>query len=184
MFFNALLNKIPFIRNRRIKKIKKDLIQIKEYFRAGYFNDQYVAVLHSIVNNPLVTFSEGFDNKFIGTLELRTKTSERALKLFNNKIYTRVSLEKSSNINMEMKTIYFSEWYSNEDSVNNFIESIKPYIALQAVLSKNPNYESQERIDQLTYGNLDMEFFDTLLYRLLLEDIVNIVSFYLEIQYE
>lgn len=184
MFLNELLNKIPYFRNKRIAKIKKDLIAIKNNFSEGFFHAEFIARLHNIVNSPLIAFSEDIIHGTLKEIELRTKSSIMALKLFDKKMYTKGELERSNLLTMTQHRGYFNEWYSNEESVIKFIEGLKPYIAAQVWLNENPEIENLEEIDLSEYGEIDAEMYETLLYRFLLEDLVNIISFYLEIQYE
>lgn len=184
MFLDRLLNKIPYFRNKRIAKIKKDLVGIKDNFAAGFFYEEYVARLHNIVNSPLIAFTEDIIYGTLNKIELRTKSSISAIALLNKKVYRKDDLEKSTLITMAQHTVYFNEWYSNEESLLSFIEQLKPYIKAQVWLSKNPEFELLDEIDLSEFGEVDTEMYDTLLYRLLLEDLVSIISFYLEIQYE
>lgn len=184
MFLDKLLNKIPYFRNRRIAKMKKDLVGIKKNFSEGFFHAEFITRLHNIVNSPLIAFSEDIIYGTLKEIELRTKSSMMALKLFEKKVYAKADLERSGLLTMTQHRGYFNEWYSNEESVNKFIEGLKPYIAAHVWLNENPEIELLEEVDLSEYGDIDTEMYETLLYRLLLEDLVNIISFYLEIQHE
>lgn len=184
MFLDKLLNKIPFIRNRRIAKMKKDLVEIKENFSGGFFHAEFISRLHNIVNSPLIAFSEEIIYGTIKVIELRTNSSMMALKLLQKKVYSKHDLERSPSLTMTQHVGYFNQWYSNEESVKELIEGLKPYIAAHVWLNENPEIELLEEVDLSEFGDIDPEMYDTLLYRLLLEDLVNIISFYLEIQHE
>lgn len=184
MFLDKLLNKIPYFRNKRIAKMKKDLVEIKNNFSEGFFHAEFVRRLHNIVNSPLIAFSEEIIYGTLKEITLRTKSSMMALKLLEKKVYTKGDLERSSLLSMTQHRGYFNEWYSNEESVLGFIGGLKPYIAAHVWLNENPEIELLEEVDLSDFGDIDTEMYDTLLYRLLLEDLVNIISFYLEIQHE
>lgn len=184
MFLEKLLNKIPFIRNRRLAKIKKDLAEIKNDFDNGFFNEKYIISLHSIVNNPLVTFSGAVVERSLNDITTYTKTSMSALRLLEGKIYKKTNLDRSDLVSMSKSTKFFSEWYSNEGSILGIIDILNRYMQVQVWLASNPEFDAQEKIDELVSEHIDMELYDSLLYRVLLEDLVAIISFYLEIRYE
>lgn len=184
MFLNRLLNKIPYFRNKRIARMKKDLVEIRNNFSGGFFNAEFISRIHNIVNSPLIAFSEEIIYGTMKEIDLHTNSSIMALKLLNKKVYSKSDLERSSLLTMTQHRGYFNEWYSNEESVIGFIEGLKPYIAAQVWLNENPEIEILEEVDLSEFGDVDTEMYDTLLYRLLLSDLANIISFYLEIQHE
>lgn len=184
MFFQKLLNKIPFFRNRQIEKIKRDLAEIQADFDEGFFNDRYIVSLHNILNSPLIDFSDHLVNKSLDEFTAYTKSSVSALKLIEKPELRKTRLEKSNIISLTQETDYFSNWYSNEESVREFISRMSSYIVAQVWLMKvNPDYETQEKIDHLI-TELDNEVFDSLIYRLLLVDLLAVISFYIERKYE
>jgi hypothetical protein len=184
MFLDKLLNKIPYFRNRRIAKIKKDLVDIRNDFANGFFNDQYLVSLHNIVNSPLIAFTGDIVYGTMKEITLRTKSSVSAQKLLEKKVFNKSDLERSPLIDMIKRTGYFTEWYSNEESLLNFISVLKSYLGAHVWLNNNPEFELLDEVDLTEFGDIDTQMYDTLLYRLLLEDLVSIISFYLEIQYE
>lgn len=191
MFLDKLLNKIPFFRNRRIarekreiKQMKGDLVNIKNDFAGGFFNEEFITRLHNIVNSPLISFSEEIVSGTMYEIDLRTKSSMMALQLLNKRVYNKSQLERSPLISMSINRNYFSQWYSNEETLVEFISGLRQYLAAQVWLIQNPEFEEPQDMDWSEYGDIDPEMFETLLYRLLLEDLVNIISFYLEIQHE
>lgn len=191
MFLDKLLNKIPFFRNRRIarekreiKQMKGDLVNIKNDFAGGFFNEEFITRLHNIVNSPLISFSEEIVSGTMHEIDLRTKSSMMALQLLNKRVYNKSQLERSPLISMSINRNYFSQWYSNEETLVEFISGLRQYLAAQVWLIQNPEFEEPQDMDWSEYGDIDPEMFETLLYRLLLEDLVNIISFYLEIQHE
>lgn len=184
MFLEKLLNKIPFIRKRRVAKIKKDLVEIKNDFAAGFFNEKYISSLHNIVNSPLIAFSDDIVNGTLKRITTYTKTSVKAVKALEKPVYKKSELERSLLLSSNRQTGYFSDWYSNEESVLNLIGMLKPYLQVQAWLFHNPSFDQQEQIDEAIGDTIDLDLYDTLLYRYLLEDLVSIISFYIETQYE
>lgn len=191
MFLDKLLNKIPFFRNRRIakekreiKQMKGDLVNIRNDFAGGFFNEEFIVRLHNIVNSPLISFSEEIVSGTMYEIDLRTKSSMMALQLLNKRVYNKSQLERSPLLSMSLNRNYFSQWYSNEETLVEFIGGLKQYLTVQVWLIQNPEFEEPQDMDWSEYGDIDPEMFETLLYRLLLEDLVNIISFYLEIQHE
>lgn len=184
MFLDNLLNKIPFFRNRRIAKIKKELEVIREDFVNGFFSDQYIISLHNIVNSSLIAFSDDLVSDSIKQIKTYTKTSVMAVKTLEKKPFSKSELEHSPLLYSSKQSGYFSDWYSNEESVELFVESLKSYLKVQVWLLEQPDYEHQEKIDEAISGVIDLEMYDSLLYRYLLEDLVSIISFYVETQYE
>lgn len=185
MFFDKLLNKIPFFRNRHIKKIKRELEEIKVDFADGFFNDKYIACLHNILNTSLIDFSEEFVEGSLSSISLHTNSSLGAVKLLEKGVTKKSVLERSPLISMTMSNDYFSDWYSNEYSVKEFVDSMKIYLNVQAIQAANPNadFNTQEKVDALL-SSLNPDVLDSLLYRLLLSDLVNIITFYLESKYD
>lgn len=189
MFLDKLLNKIPFIRKRRIAKLQKELSKINSGLINGVFLDKCIISLHNIVNNPLVTFSDDFVSKSISKIELYTKSSVSALRLLMEGQKTKSQLDNSKLIYVNKKNVFFSNWYSNEDSVSDFVNLLNLYLETQVrIIKSGSNGESgfdfQEKTDEVITDHLDIELYDSLLYRLLLEDLVSIVSFYLENKYD
>lgn len=183
MFFDKLLNKIPFFRNRRIKKIKEQLTVIRNDFKEGHFNDVYISSLHNILNSSLVSFSDDLVRTSLGSVEMFSKSSTGAAKLVNDPIISRPTLEKSNLIGMELKKKYVSEWYSNEDSLVDFVNVMKLYLLVHTKLMNNLDIQTHNEIS--TVGAItEPDFLDSLLYRLLLSDLVNITTFYVESKYD
>lgn len=184
MFFQKLLNKIPFFRNRQIKKIKEDLVEIQRDFGEGFFNDRYIISLHNILNNSLIDFSDVLVSGTLKKFTSYTKSSMSALRLIEKPELKKSKLEKSTIISLTKDTDYFSGWYSSEESVREFVDKMSHYILAQVWMAKTePDYETQEKIDHYI-SELDIEVLDSLIYRLLLEDLVSIISFYIESKHE
>lgn len=183
MFFDKLINKIPFFRNRRIKKIKEDLVEIKRDFSDGFFNEQYISSLHNILNSPLMDFSDALVENAVNHIELYTKSSVSASKLAIKPIINKSNLMKSTLISLEKKTCYFTKWYSNEQSILEFVDLMKQCVQASVWQSGDRDLHSHIQIDELI-NRLDQDFLDSLLYRLLLEDLVSIITFYLESKYD
>lgn len=183
MFLDKLLNKIPFFRNRRIKKLKEQLAAIEIDFKEGHYNDVYINTLHNILNNPLVSFSEDLIRLSLGSVEMFSKSSAGAAKLVNKPIISRPTLEKSTIISLEAKHKYVSEWYSNEQSLLEFIETMKLYLLLHSKVLQQVDVRTHEELNQIGV-NTNPDFLDSVLYRLLLTDLVNITTFYVESKYD
>lgn len=184
MFLQKLLNKIPFIRKRRVAKIKRDLVEIKNDFAAGFFNEKFISSLHNIVNSPLIAFSDEIVTGTTKQITTYTKTSVMAVRALEKPLLKKSELERSVFLSGTRQTGYFSDWYSNEESVLNLIEMLKPYLQLQAWLFKEPSFKQQELIDEAITDVINLDLYESLLYRYLLEDLVSVISFYIETQYE
>lgn len=183
MFLDKLLNKIPFFRNRRIKKMKGDLEEIKNDFTEGHFNEQYISSLHNIVNSPLMDFSEDLVTSSLGTITMYSKTSLGASKLAKKPVVSKPSLSRNTSISLSRVTGHFSDWYSNEGSVIEFVTLMKLYLQADVWQNEKAGYLNQEKVNELL-NSTDPEVLDSLLYRLLLEDLVSIITFYLESKYD
>jgi hypothetical protein len=191
MFLDKLLNKIPYFRRRQAAKaqqavvdMKRDLVAIKERFNEGFFEPSNIRRLHNIVNSPLVSLTEDVIYGTMKEISLRTKSSATAVKLVESKVFKKSDLERSPFISMSRNRVYFNDWYSNKETLTRFIDLLKPYLAVEVWLQDNPEIELLEELDFSEFGDIDIGMYDTLVWRLLLEDLVSIISFYLEIQYE
>lgn len=181
MFLTKLLNKIPYFRNRKIKKIKKELVEIKKDFEEGFFNQKYIISLHNILNTGLIKFSgENVENS-VDTLTLHSKSSVSVLKLLENKVVKKSVLERSPLISMAGQHGYFTEWYSHEESVIELVNILERYIEADIWQNKELDIETAEAVGK-QFEDIDPDILESLLYRLLLEDLVSILTFYLERQ--
>lgn len=185
MFFERLLNKIPFFRNRRIKKIKKDLAEIKMDFDDGFFNDKYINSLHNILNSSLIEFSEDLIEGTLNDIRTYTKSSLSAVKLIEKGVVKKSTLERDPTISMVETSRYFSDWYSNEDSVMEFVSLMREYVHVQVQQQAIPDggLAAVLHVEKLT-DSLNPDILDSLLYRLLLLDLVSVITFYLERKYD
>lgn len=183
MFFQKLLNKIPFFRNRQIKKIKANLVEIKHDFTEGHFNERYISGLHNILNSPLIDFSDDLVSSSLNDITMYSKTSSAALKLAQKPIISKATLGLSPLLGMTRTTGYFSEWYSNESSLLEFVDVMKLYVQTHVWQMSDLDVNTEPKVAAL-FNSLDPDFLDSLLYRLLLEDIVSIITFYLESKYD
>lgn len=186
MFFTKLLNKIPFFRKRKVKKIKRDLALIKDDFADGFFNDEYIISLHNILESSLIDFSDVLVANSTQRVELYTNTSLNAIKILEMGVTKKSNLERSPLITMIKEDDYFTNWYSNEESVLNFMGLMTSYTQAHVwtiELTNSPDFVKQEVVDKFI-SSLNPEILDSLLYRFLLEDLVTILIFYLENNYE
>ncbi len=183
MFFDKLLNKIPFFRKRKVNKIRKELVEIRNDFADGFFNDKYIISLHNILNSALVSFSGDLVNDSLNRITTYTKTSMNALKLIEKGDFKKSVLERSKLLNMKAEEGYFSEWYSHEESVIELISVMERVLQINVCQIKNLDVHGHELIGQYV-SEKDLELIESLLYRLLLEDVVNLTIFYLESKYD
>lgn len=183
MFFSKLLNKIPFFRKRNIKKIQNELAEIKSDFVDGFFNDKYIISLHNILNTGLIEFSEGLVHDTLNKITLYSKTSQSAVAFLAKGDFKKSSLERSKLVNINGETDYFSNWYSNEESVNDLISVMRRVLQIQVCQINDLDVNDHEFISEHV-SEKDLEFIESLLYRLLLVDTVNLSIFYLERKYD
>lgn len=183
MFFNKLLNMIPFFRKRNIKKIRKELVDIKNDFVDGFFNDKFIISLHNILNSGLIEFSGHLVDNSLGKISTYSKTSQNAVMLINKGDFKKTTLERSKLMNMNSNTDYFSNWYSHEDSVIELISAMRRALQIHTCQIKGLDMNSHEFIGQYV-SESDLELIESLLYRLLLIDVVSLSIFYLESKYD
>lgn len=181
MFLTRLLNKIPFFRNRKIKKMKRELVNIQNDFSEGFFNQEFVISLHNILNSGLIAFSEDLVANSVNKVTLHSKSTMSALKLLETKTVKMSSIERSPLLSVAGQTCYFTEWYSNEESVHNFITILARYVEADVWQNKDLDIETANDVAE-EFQDVDPEVLESLLYRLLLKDLVSILSFYLERQ--
>lgn len=183
MFFNKLLNMIPFFRKRNVEKIRKELVEIKNDFADGFFNDNFIISLHNILNTGLIDFSGDLVDDSLGKITTYSKTSYNAVTLINKGDFKKTTLERSKLMYMNGETNYFSNWYSHEDSVNDLISAMRRSLQIHVCQIKGLDVNSHEFIGQYV-SESDLEFIESLLYRLLLIDVVSLSIFYLESKYD
>lgn len=183
MFFNKLLNKIPFFRKRNVNKIRRELVEIKNDFVDGFFNDKYIISLHNILNTGLIEFSDALVNISLNRISTHTKTSASALAFVNKGDYKKTTIERSKVLAMSQETDFFSNWYSNEESVNELVSIMRRALQIHICQINNLDVNGHEFIGQYV-SESDLEFNESLLYRLLLNDLVSLSQFYLERKYD
>ncbi|EBY9763895.1 hypothetical protein D5W64_12350 [Salmonella enterica subsp. enterica serovar Saintpaul] len=183
MFFDKLLNKIPFFRKRRVKKMKEQLTAIRKDFKEGHYNDVYISSLHNILNSPLVSFSDDLVRTSLGSVEVYSKSSMGAFKLVNDPIISRPTLERSNLIGLELKKKFVTEWYSNESSLTDFVNIMKLYLLMHTKMFANVDVKTHNEMSVIAAA-VEPDFLDSLLYRLLLSDLANITTFYIESKYD
>lgn len=183
MFLDKLLNKIPFFRKRRIKKMKEQLTAIRNDFKEGHYNDVYISSLHNILNSSLVSFSDDLVRTSLGSVEVYSKSSMGAFKLVKDPIISRPTLEKSNLIGFELKKKFVTEWYSNESSLVDFINIMKLCLLMQTKMLSDVDVNTHDEMSVIAAA-VGPDFLDSLLYRLLLSDLANITTFYIESKYD
>lgn len=183
MLFKKWLWKIPFFKKMALKKTKAELIAIKNNFKEGDFNDNKIKSLHNILNNSLIEFSEDFIKDAVDKISTHTKTSDVANKLIKNKIIKKSLLERKNDVFITGTHHYFSEWHSNEESVSSFINQMCYFISINVKLIEIDTIVIKSEDDEKINFE-DKDFIESLLYRLLVEDVASISLFYLERQYE
>lgn len=183
MFLDKLMNKIPFFRKRRINKIRKELDAIEKDFADGFFNDKYIISLHNILNTGLIKFSDTFVGDSLNKISTYSKTSQSALKLIEKGVYKKSVIERSPLISMVKETVYFTDWYSNEDSVTELLQVLLRASMINIAQNSELGIDSHLAVSDYV-SEKDNVFIESLLYRLLLEDLVTITKFYLESQHE
>ena len=181
MFFKKLLAKIPFIRKRMIKSIRVKLTEILEDFDSGAFNDIYVKALQSILKSPVIDFNEELVLGSLNPITTFSNSSAALVLSIEKKEVKKSVMVKNGSVALTQNTRVFSRWYSNKESVETFIGTISVYLEKQVMLME-PVLVNGDKVVEVVLTPEEDEFLDSLLYRLALVDLVNIVDFYLEEQ--
>ena len=181
MFFKKLLAKIPFIRKRMIKSIRVKLTEILEDFDSGAFNDIYVKALQSILKSPVINFNEELVLGSINPIKTFSNSSAALVLSIEKKEVKKSVMVKNGSVALTQNTRSFSRWYSNKESIETFVGVISVYLEKQVMLME-PVLVNGDKVVEVVMTPDEDEFLDSLLYRLALVDLVNIVDFYLEEQ--
>ena len=184
MFFKKWWTKFSFFRRIEIKKLRKKLNTVIENFDSGFYNDSFIIILHSILKSPVIRFNEKLITNLYKDISLYTNSSAMALKSLEKKEIRKSNLEKSKLLKIEPEERTFSYWYSNQESVELFIEQMTIWIGLYiANLSPGETtilgVESKEPLSEEV-----VEFLESLLFRILISDTATILDFYLESDYD
>lgn len=166
-----------------MRKIRASLEEIKKDFREGFYNQVYVLTLHNILNSGYIKLDDEIVVNSIGKVELYTKSTTSALKLLEKEIYKKSSMERSNLLTMNLNEKYFTEWYSNEESVLSFIKIIGKYIEGELWENTPVEIDLVDAVEE-RFQDINLEILDSLLYRYLLWDLVSILTFYVERQHE
>lgn len=181
MFFEMLLSKIPFIRKRMIKSVRSKLAEILEDFDTGAFNDIYVKALQSILKSPVIDFNEELVLGSLNPITTFSNSSAALVLSIEKKEVKKSVMIKNGSVGTTQNTRVFSRWYSNKESIETFIGTISVYLEKQVMLME-PVLVNGDKVVEVVLTPDEDEFLDSLLYRLALVDLVNIVDFYLEEQ--
>lgn len=181
MFFEMLLSKIPFIRKRMIKSVRSKLAEILEDFDTGAFNDIYVKALQSILKSPVIDFNEELVLGSLNPITTFSNSSAALVLSIEKKEVKKSVMIKNGSVGTTQNTRVFSRWYSNKESIETFIGTISVYLEKQVMLME-PVLVNGDKVVEVALTPDEDEFLDSLLYRLALVDLVNIVDFYLEEQ--
>ena len=181
MFFKKLLAKIPFIRKRMIKSIRVKLTEILEDFDSGAFNDIYVKALQSILKSPVIDFNEELVLGSINPIKTFSNSSAALVLSIEKKEVKKSVMMKNGSVALTQNTRSFSRWYSNKESIETFVGVISVCLEKQVMLME-PVLVNGDKVVEVVMTPDEDEFLDSLLYRLALVDLVNIIDFYLERQ--
>ena len=181
MFFEKLLSKIPFIRKLMIKSVRSKLAEILEDFDTGAFNDIYVKALQSILKSPVIDFNEELVLGSLNPITTFSNSSAALVLSIEKKEVKKSVMIKNGLVGATQNTRVFSRWYSNKESIKTFIGTISVYLEKQVMLM-DPVLVNGDKVVEVVLTPDEDEFLDSLLYRLALVDLVNIVDFYLEEQ--
>ena len=88
---------------------------------------------------------------------------------------------KNGSVALTQNTRSFSRWYSNKESIETFVGVLSVYLEKQVMLME-PVLVNGDKVVEVVMTPDEDEFLDSLLYRLALVDLVNIIDFYLERQ--
>lgn len=183
MFFKKLLAKIPFVRNKMIQSIRIKLAEILDDFDNGAFNDIYIKALQSILKSPVIDFNEEFVLGDINPIKTFSNSSNGLVSSITRREIKKSVMVKSGFVSLSQNTRSFSRWYSNKESVEEFVGLISMYLNKQVAMME-PILVNGDKIIEVVMTPEEDEFLDSLLYRLSLIDLVTVLDFYLERQYE
>lgn len=176
--FKSLLVKVGFIRRWMKRNIKKALEELMEKVdHQGAFNPEDITALHNIVKSPVVTFKEELVLGVRDDIGFYTNTSVRALSALEKMDDSTLNFGRNPDIKIAKESRPFNKWYSNKESVTLFVSTLSSVIEQQHLL-----YSQTPGIDGVL-GNPITEqeemLFDSLCYRLLKFDLMEILYFYM-----
>lgn len=161
------------------QNVKKALEELMfKVDRQGAFNPEDITVLHNIVKSPVIAFKEELVLGVRDDISFYTNTSVRALGALEKIDDIALNFGKHPDMKVTREERAFSRWYSNKESVSLFVNTLGSLIEQQCLcrlqttgvngILENPMTEEQEAL------------FDSLCYRLLKFDLMEILYFYLD----
>lgn len=176
--FDNLLMRFRLTRRWLKRKVMNSLSElITKVDQQGSFNPEDISTLHNIVKSPVVRFNEDHVLGADDSIKFYTNTSMCALGALQKK--DEPGLMFGKNVDMTTNPIErpFARWYSNRASVELFVGELGAIVERQSLLGNRIVDNSGELLYPLT---VDEElFFESLIYRLLKLDMMEIIMFYL-----
>lgn len=203
MFFKSLFMRFSFIRKWVKRKTKESLFNLLEKVEhQGSLEKDDITTLHSIVKASVVSFNEELILGTTDSINFYTNTSVRALKALDKKEVISINLGKSNDLSLLPGIRRFDEWYSNQESVEEFVSMmslrLEQQVMLNSIITKeDPTLDKWRNnlrpIRDVNTGCIDFEpmfmlteddedFLQSQLYRILLLDLMGILWFYMNHQ--
>lgn len=189
--FKKLLMKFSFFRKREVRRVLDILEGVKDNFESGHFNGVFIMALHKILKSPVLRFDEYLVTHEVRHLTTYTNTSMKAVEGFKQKESKKSNLERSKLININPVKRYFQDWYSNQESIEEFISEMEMWLSLYLYRNDDPAGGTSNYIAPYQYLDFageearlvlslkEEDFMESLTSRLLMLDLVYILEFYL-----
>lgn len=176
--FEKFLMRFRFTRNWLRERVKRSLGDlITKVGHQGSFTPEDITTLHNIVKSPVVQFKEETVLGVSDDIKFFTNTSMSALSALEKKDEIGLNFGKNGDITTSAIARPFTKWYSNQISVELFVSTLAPYIERQTLIEQRQVDKAGNLLFPLTID--EEQFFESLIYRLLKLDMMEIVMFYL-----
>lgn len=183
--FKSLIKNIPFYKRMQERRKSKshisaieELYLLKDSFKEAVSYEDTFNSLKRILLNDVSELQLNLIKDKTTKVSFRTKTSNSALELIDQKIYGRESLSRASGlIFAEEVERQFRYWESNDESILLLYSFMKSMIIKATLTYDTVDLKSLE-YNQVTEG--EQEFINSYLFRELCYDFIILLIFYLE----
>jgi len=203
MFFKSLFMRFSFFKKWKMRRTKETLDTLYDKVESqGAFEEEDITTLHSIVKTSVISFNEELVSGTSDSIRFFTNTSMKAMSALVKRDVVTVNLAKSKELSLTPESRQFDEWYSNQTSVEEFVNAIALRLEQQAILYSTiteetpgsklfrynlvPIWNDEIRcIDfeqRFLLSEEDHNLFESQLYRILLLDLIGILRFYMNHQ--
>lgn len=161
-----------YLFNKQVQKDIKVLKEIKKELDLFRVNDKDITSIQSILSNGFISAYMKLEQEDTRIIHTYTKSSSIALKLACGKPLTYNALRKNDGVTFnEPEDRYYGYWISNRSDVEKFFEKMLEHLTHHASQISGHVNETDDS------GHV---FTNTLLYQMLVSDLVNMVLFYAE----